>query len=197
MLAPWKKSYDKPRQRSKKQRHFITNKICTVKAIVFLVVMYGYEGWTIREGWTSKNWCFWTVMLEKTLESLLGYKEIKPVNPKRNQSWPLIRRNWWWSWSSSILATWCEELTHRKRSWCWERLKVGKEGANRGWDGWMASLTQWTWVWVNFGSWWWTGRPGMLQFMGSQSRTLLSNWTELILDIEGAGMLTGNWESRH
>ena len=87
MLAPWKKSYDKPRQRSKKQRHFITNKICTVKAIVFLVVMYGYEGWTIKEGWTSKNWCFWTVMLEKTLESLLGYKEIKPVNPKGNRSW--------------------------------------------------------------------------------------------------------------
>ena len=64
-------------------------------------------------------------------------------------------------------ATWCEELTHLKRPGCWERLKAG-EGNNRRWDGWMASLTQWTWVWVNSGSWWWTGRPGMLQSMGSQ-----------------------------
>ena len=64
--------------------------------------------------------------------------------------------------------TWCNKLTHLKRPWCWERLKVGGEGDNRGWDGWMASPTQWTWVWVISGSWWWTGRPGMLQFMGSQ-----------------------------
>ena len=69
---------------------------------------------------------------------------------------------------SNTLATWCKELTHWKRPWCWERLKVGREGDNRGWDGWMASLTQWTWVWVNSGSWWWTGRPGMLWFMGWQ-----------------------------
>ena len=62
----------------------------------------------------------------------------------------------------------CEELTHWKRLWCWEGLWAGREGDNRGWDGWMASLTRWTWVWVNSGSWWWTGRPGMLLFMGSQ-----------------------------
>ena len=64
--------------------------------------------------------------------------------------------------------TWCEQLTHLKRPWCWERLGTGGEGDDRGWDGWMASLTQWTWVWLNSGSWWWTGRPGMLWFMGSQ-----------------------------
>ena len=62
----------------------------------------------------------------------------------------------------------CKELTHLKRPWCWERLKAGGEGDDRGWDGWMASPTQWTWVWVNSRSWWWTGRPGMLQSMGSQ-----------------------------
>ena len=73
-----------------------------------------------------------------------------------------------WSWNSNTLATWCEELTLWKRPWCWERLKVGGEGDDRGWDGWMASPTQWTWVWVNSGSWWWTGRPGVLQSMGSQ-----------------------------
>ena len=66
-----------------------------------------------------------------------------------------------WSWNSNTLATWCEELTHLKRSWCWERLKAG-EGDDRGWGGWMASPTQWTWVWVNSGSWWWTWKPGVL-----------------------------------
>ena len=66
------------------------------------------------------------------------------------------------------LATSCEELTHWKRLWCWEGLGAGGKGDDRGWDGWMASLTRWTWVWVNSGSWWWTGRPGVLWFMGSQ-----------------------------
>ena len=73
-----------------------------------------------------------------------------------------------WSWCFNTLVTWCKELTHLKRLWCWERLKAGGEGDDRGWDGWMASTTQWTWVWVNSGNWWWTGRPGVLQSMGSQ-----------------------------
>ena len=77
-------------------------------------------------------------------------------------------KDWCWSWNSNTLATGCEELTHWKRPWCWERLRAGGEGDDRGWDSWMASLTQWTWVWVDSGSWWWTGRPGMLRFMGSQ-----------------------------
>ena len=77
-------------------------------------------------------------------------------------------KDWCWSWNSNALATWCEELTHLKSPWCWERLKAGGEGDDRGWDGWMASLIQWTWVWVNSRSWWWTGRPGVLQSMGSQ-----------------------------
>ena len=79
-------------------------------------------------------------------------------------------------------STWCEELTHWKRPWCWERLKVRAEGDDRGWDGWMSSLTQWTWVWVDSRSWWWTGRPGVLQSMGSQrvrAQSWLSDWTEL------------------
>ena len=72
------------------------------------------------------------------------------------------------SWNSNTLATWCEELTHLKRPWWWERLRAGGEGDDRGWDGWMASPTQWTRVWVDAGSWWWTGKPGVLRFMGSQ-----------------------------
>ena len=77
-------------------------------------------------------------------------------------------KDWCWSWNSKTLATWCEELTHLKRLWCWERLRAGGEVDDRGCDGWMASPTQWTWVWVDSGSWWWIGRPGVLQFMGSQ-----------------------------
>ena len=77
-------------------------------------------------------------------------------------------KDWCWSWNSNTLATWCYELTHLKRPWCWERLKARGDKNNKGWDGWMASTTQWTWVWVNSGKWWWTGRPDMLQSMGSQ-----------------------------
>ena len=77
-------------------------------------------------------------------------------------------KDWCWCWNANTLATWYKELTHLKRPWCWERLKAGGEGDDRRWDGWMPSLTQWTWVWVSSGSWWWTGRPGMLQSMGSQ-----------------------------
>ena len=78
-------------------------------------------------------------------------------------------KDWCWSWNSNTLATSCEELTHLKRPWCWERLRAGGEGDDRGWDGWMASLTQWTWVWVDSGSGWLTGRPGVLwRFVGLQ-----------------------------
>ena len=77
-------------------------------------------------------------------------------------------KDWSWSWSSNTLATWCQELTHWQRLWCWGGLKAEGEGDDRGWEGWMASLTQWTWVWVSSSSWWWTGKPSMLQSVGSQ-----------------------------
>ena len=96
-------------------------------------------------------------------------------------------KDWCWSWNSNTLATGCKELTHWKRSWCWEGLAAGGEGDNRGWDGWMALLTQWTWVWVNSGSWWWTGRPGVLEFMGLQRVrhhwAIELNWTESTLSL--------------
>ena len=90
-------------------------------------------------------------------------------------------KDWCWSWSSSTLATWCEKLTYLKRPWCWERLKAEGEGDDGGWDGWMASPTRCTWVWVSCRSWWWTGRPGVLQSMGSQRvgldwATELTDW---------------------
>ena len=83
-------------------------------------------------------------------------------------------KDWCWSWNSSTLATWCEELTHWEILWCWERLKAGGDGDDREWDGWMASWTQWTWIWASSGSWWWTGKPSVLQPMGSQK--VRHNW---------------------
>ena len=135
-----------------------------------------------EESWVPKTWCFRTVVLEKTLESPLDCKEIQLVHSKGDQSWVFVWKEWCQSWNSSTLATSWEELTHWKRLWCWEELGARGEGDDRGWDGWMASLTQWTWVWVNSGSWWWTGWPGVLQFMGLQRvghdwATEL-NWTE-------------------
>ena len=92
-----------------------------------------------------------------------------PTSPSQRKSVLNIDwKDWCWSWNSDTLATWCEELTHLKRPWCWERLKVGGDRDDRGWDGWMASSTQWIWVWVSSESWWWTGKPGVWQSMGSQ-----------------------------
>ena len=92
-----------------------------------------------------------------------------PTSPFwRRSALGFLWKEWCWSWNSSTLATSCTELTHWKRLWCWEGLGAAGEGDDRGWDGWMVSLIWWTWVWVNSRSWWWTGRPGMLQFMGSQ-----------------------------
>ena len=121
--------------------------------------------WLLRVPWTAR----------RSNQSIL--EETSP--------WCVHWKDRCWSWNSNTSATWCKELTHWKRPWCWERLRAGGEGDDRGWDGWMASLTQWTWVWVNSESWWWTERPGMLRLMGSQRirhnwRTEL-NWTGSLL----------------
>ena len=120
-----------------------------------------------KESWAQKNWCFWTVVLGKTLESPLDCKEIQPVHPKGNQSWVFIGRT---VVKAETPIFWPPDVKsrHLKRPWCWERPKAGGEGDDRRWDGWIASPTQWTWVWVGCGSWWWTRRPEVLQSMGSQ-----------------------------
>ena len=119
----------------------LPTKVRLVQAIVFPVVVYGCENWTIK-----KAECLWTVVLEKTLESPSDCKEIKPVNPKGHQPWIFTRRTDPKAETPSTLAAWREGPTHWKRPWCWERLKAGGEGDKRGWDGWMASPSQWTWV---------------------------------------------------
>ena len=154
-----------------------TIKVCLVKAMVFPVVMYGCESWTIKkaECWridAFELWC-WRRLLRVSWTSRRSNQSIpKEISPKYSF------KDWCWSWNSNTLATWHKELTHLKRPWCWERLKAGGEGDDRQWDGWMASPTQWTWVSVNSGSWWWTGRPGHAAVYGvAKSWTQLSDWT--------------------
>ena len=132
-----------------------------------------------KESWMPKNWFFWTVVLERTLESPLDCKEIKPVNPKWNESWIFTGRTNAEAETPKLWPPDCEELTHLKRPRCRERLKAGGEGDDRGWDGWIALPTQWTCVWASSRSCWWTGRPGVLQSMGLQR--VRHDWvTELI-----------------
>ena len=108
--------------------------------------------------WTLKNWFFWTVVL-KILESPFQCI-LKEISPGCSLKGLILKLK------LQTLATWCQKLTHLKRPCYWERLKAGEEGNERGWDDWMTSPTQWTWVWVNFGSWWWTGKSGVLWSLG-------------------------------
>ena len=166
-LPPWKKSYDQPRQHIKKQRHYFASKGLSSQGCGFSSSRVWMWKLDYNESWAPKNWCFRTVVLEKTLESL-GLQG-DPTSPSWRRSVLGVHwKDWCWSWNSNPLTTWCEELIPWKRPWCWERLKAGGEGNDRGWGGWMTSLTQWTWVWASFGSWWWIGRPDVLQFMGLQ-----------------------------
>ena len=124
----------------------LPTKVHLVKAMVFPVVIYIYM-WELnrKEAWVPKNWCFRTVVLENTLESLLDIKEIEPVNPTRNQPWIFIGRTDT-EIETPIIWTPKVKKTHWKRLWCWKILKAGGEGDDRAWDGWMASPTRWTWV---------------------------------------------------
>ena len=290
MLSLWKKGYDKPRQNIKKQGYYSARKGLSSQSYGFSSSHVWICELDYKEEWVLKNWYFGTVVLEKTLESPLDCKEIKPVNPKGNESWIFIgrtdakaeasilwppdvknqligkdpdagkdrrqeekgmtenvtvrwhhgfngcdfepipgdsegqrnlahwspwghkeldskrlsakelmflncgvgensqeslgqqgdqtsqpKRKWilnihWedWYWSSNTVATWYKEPARWKRPWCWERLKARGEMGNRGWDGWMASPTQWTWVWTSSRRWWRTGKPGGLQSWGSE-----------------------------
>ena len=121
-----------------------------------------------KGGWALKNWCFWTAVLEKSLESPLDCKEVKPVIPKGNQLWIFIGRT---VAEAEAPILWLPDVKSQltgKRPWCWEGLKAWGDGGDRRRDGWMASLIQRTWTWANSGRWWGTGKPGVLQSMGSQ-----------------------------
>ena len=145
----------------------LPTKVRLVKAMVFPVVMYGCESWLWRKLSAEKLMLLNCGFGEDSWESL-GLQG-DPTSPFWRRSVLGVHwKDWCWSWNSSTLATSCEELTHWKRPWFWEGLGAGGEGDDRGWDGWMASPTQQAWVWARSGSWWWTGEPGVLRFMGSQ-----------------------------
>ena len=151
---------------------FLKFHIFSLKLNIFIhpKVLSGYNS-TIKWSLYKSKW----LSVDVHAEELNRYIHAKKLSGH-------VHKEWCWRWNSNTLATWYKELTHLKRPWFCERLRVEGEGDDRGWDGWMASLTEWTWVWVNSGSWWWTGRPGVLQFMGSQRvrhdwATEL-NWTE-------------------
>ena len=148
VTAATKLSYNKPRQCIKKQRYHFADKGPYSQSYSF--PRSHVRMWILdhKEGWALKKWCFQAVVLEKILESPLDFKQVKAVHPLTlNTHW----KDWCWSLSANTLATWCEELIHLKRPWWWERLRAGGEGNGRGWDGWMISLTQRTWVWANLG----------------------------------------------
>ena len=158
----------------------LTN-VILLKAMVFPVVMYGCESWTIKKAEHQRidafeRWC-WRRLLRVLWTARSSNQSIlKEINPEYSLQGLVPSQNY------NTLATWWEELTHWNRPWGWERLKAGGKGDDRGWDGWMASPTQWIWVWVSSGSWWWIGNPGVLQSMGSQRvrhdwATAL-NWTD-------------------
>ena len=157
----------------------LPTKVCQVKAMVFPVVMYGCQSWTIKKTErqridTFELWC-WRRLLRVPWTARRSNQSIL----KENQSWLLIGRTDVEAENANTLSTWCEELCHLKRPWCWERLKARREGDDRRWDGWMVSLTRWTWVWASSGHWWSTGKHGVLQSIGSQSNmTEQLHWTE-------------------
>ena len=129
----------------------LSTKVLLFMAMVFPVVMYGCESWTINKAECQRTdafelWC-WRRLLRVPWTARRSNQSIQ--KKVLGVHW----KDWCWSWNSNTLATLCQELTHWKRPWCWERLKAGGEGDNRGWDGWMGSPTQWTWVWVDSGSW--------------------------------------------
>ena len=162
-----------------------------LKAMVFPVVMYGCESWTVKkaECWridAFKLWCWRRLLRVPWTARRSNQSILKEISSEYSLE------DWYWSWNANPLATWCEELTHLKRPWCWERLKAGGEADDRGWGGWMASLTQWTWIWVNSRSWWWTGKPGMLQSMGSQKSDMTEqlNWID---EVQCADKVDTHW----
>ena len=165
MLTPWKESYDQPRQHLKKQRHSFANKGLSSQS-------YGFSSshgrmWELdnKESWTPKNWCFWTVMLEKTLESPLHCKEIQPGHPKGDQYWVFVGR-------TDVEAETPILRPPDAKSWIigkdpdagkdWRQEEKGTTGDE------MVGWHRWTWVWATSRSWWWIGKPGMLQSTGSQ-----------------------------
>ena len=158
-----------------KSKNFVLpTKVHIIRAMICPLVTYGCESWTIKktECWRTdafKLWCCRRLLRVLWITRRSNKLMLKEINSD------FLWKDWCWSWSSNTLITLCKEPTHWKRPWCCERLRARGEGDNRGWDGWMASPTQWTQVWASSRRWWRTGKFGGLQSVGSQSKTWLSD----------------------
>ena len=175
----------------KKQWHYSADKGHIVRAMVFPVVMYGCESWTIKKAewqWIDafKLWC-WRVPWRASRSN--------PADLWIQSTMNTLWKDWCWTWNSSILIIWFEQLIHWIRPWCWERWRAEGEEGIRGWGGWMASLMQWTWTWAHFGRWWGTERPGLLQSTGvcraTKSWRRLGDWITTIKS--GKTQMSINW----
>ena len=158
----------------------LPTKVHLVKTMVFLVVLYGYESWTIKkaEQWRidAFDLCCWRWLLRVPWTARRSSQSILKKSVL-NIHW----KDWCWSWNSNTLVSWCEELTHVKRPWCWERLGARGEGDDRGWDGWMPSLTPWVWVRLNSRSFYGQGGLPFCSPWGCKELNMTEwlNWTEL------------------
>ena len=159
----------------------LPTKVHLVKGMVFPVVMYGCERWTIKKAECQKIdafelWCWRRLLRVPWIAKRLNQSILKEISSEKSLEGLMLKLK------LQYFGHWCKELTHLKRPWCWERLKAGEEGDYRRWDSWMASPTQWIWVWASSESWWRTGKPGVLHSMGSQrvghSWATGLNWTE-------------------
>ena len=178
MLTPWRKSYDQPRQHIKKQRHFFATKVRLVKAMIFPVVHVCVWMWELDhkevEHWridAFELWCWRRLSRVPSTARRSNQSILKEISPEYSLEGLKLKLQYF--------GHLMQRTDSFEKTLCWERLKAAGERDDRVWDGWKASPTQWTWVWVNSGSWWWTGRPWVLQSMGSQR--LGHDWaTELL-----------------
>ena len=170
----------------------LPTKVRLVKAMVFPVVVYGCESWTVKKAEHQRIdafelWCWRRLLSVPWTARRSNQFILKDISPGYSLEGMMLKLK------ANTLATSCEELTHLKRLLCWEGLGAGGKGDDRRWDGWMASPIQWMWVWVNSGRWWWTGRPGVLQFMGSQrvghDWSTELNWWEVSLNCISRGFV--------
>ena len=183
MIAPWKKSYEQPRQHIKKQRHYFAKTGVSGQSYGFSSNHVQMRELDYKESWAPKNWCFelwcWRRLLRVPWTARRSNQSIpKEISPEYSLEGLMLKlklqyfRHLMW-----------RKRTHWKTPWCWERLKAGGEGDCREWDGWIALLTQWKWVWISSGSWWWTGKPGMLQSMRSNELDMTEqlNLTDILI----------------
>ena len=172
-------SYDQPRWHIQKQRHYLPTQVHLVKAMVSPVVMYGCESWTVKTAEcrridTFELWCWRTLLRVPWTSRRSNQSILKEISPEISLERMMLKLK------LQDFGYLMQRVDSLEKTLMLEGIVGRRTRDDRGWDGWMASRTRWTWVWVNSGSWWWTRRPGGLRFMGSQSWTQLSDWTELM-----------------